>query len=95
VSRVDLTRRDLLASAGAATGMFLFAGGAQLLRSGPSPFKVTMTTLFWVGEPSTVENDFIWQTNYGGVDDPGAKEQALACRIRTEAKSLLHGFALW
>jgi hypothetical protein len=80
VSRVDLTRRDLLASAGAATGLFLFAGGAQLLRIGPSPFKVTMTTLFWVGEPSTEENDFIpnnesywdkdWQTNYGGVDDP-------------------------
>jgi hypothetical protein len=39
-----------------------------------------MTTLFWVGEPSTDENDFIpndqsywdkdWQANYGGVDDP-------------------------
>jgi hypothetical protein len=37
--------------------MSLFAGGAQL--SGPSPFKVAMTTLFWVGEPSTEENDFI------------------------------------
>ena len=93
MSRVDLTRRDLLASAGAATGMSPFAEGAQL--SGPSPFKVTMTTLFWVGEPSTEENDFIWPTNYGGVNDPGANKQALAWRIRSEAKSLLCGFALW
>jgi hypothetical protein len=72
--------------------MSLFAGGAQL--SGPSPFKVTMTTLFWVGEPSTEEHDFIWSTNYGGVDT-GANKQALAWRIRSEAKSLLCGFALW
>jgi hypothetical protein len=51
-----------------------------LLRTEPNRFKVTMTTLFWVGEPSTDKNDFIpnhqsywdkdWQTNYGGVDDP-------------------------
>lgn len=51
-----------------------------MLRSEPSPFKVTMTTLFWVGEPSNAENAFIpndqsywdkdWQDNYGGVDDP-------------------------
>jgi hypothetical protein len=39
-----------------------------------------MTTLFWVGESSNAENDFIpnnesywdkdWQVSYGGVDDP-------------------------
>jgi len=39
-----------------------------------------MTTLFWVGEPSNADNDFIpndvsywdqnWQANYGGVDAP-------------------------
>jgi hypothetical protein len=39
-----------------------------------------MTTLFWVGEPSDADNDFIpndvsywdsqWQVNFGGVDDP-------------------------
>ena len=58
----------------------MLAGGMQVLRSEPNPFKVTMTTLFWVGEPSNQENDFIpndqsywdkdWQENYGGVDDP-------------------------
>jgi hypothetical protein len=42
--------------------------------------KITMTTLFWVGEPDNGENDYItnicsywdkdWEKNYGGVDDP-------------------------
>jgi hypothetical protein len=42
--------------------------------------KITMTTLFWVGEPDNDENDYItnicsywdkdWEKNYGGVDDP-------------------------
>jgi hypothetical protein len=60
--------------------MFMLAGSVQMLRSEPNPFKVTMTTLFWVGEPSNAENAFIpndqsywdkdWQENYGGVDDP-------------------------
>lgn len=43
-------------------------------------FKSTMTTYFYVGEPSDADNDFIpnnmsywdeqWQTHFGGVDDP-------------------------
>ena len=79
VSRLVITRRSLLASS-ASAGLLLIAGEAQLLKTEPGPFKQTMTTLFWVGEPSTDENDFIpndqsywdkdWQANYGGVDDP-------------------------
>ena len=80
MSGATITRRDLLTAGVATTGLFLLAGGMQVLRSEPNPFKVTMTTLFWVGEPSNEENDFIpndqsywdkdWQENYGGVDDP-------------------------
>jgi hypothetical protein len=80
VSGATITRRNLLTAGAATTGLFLLAGGMQVLRSEPNPFKVTMTTLFWVGEPSNQENDFIpndqsywdkdWQENYGGVDDP-------------------------
>jgi hypothetical protein len=80
MSKVNLSRRDLLTAVGATASLALIAGGAQMLRIRPGPFKVTMTTLFWVGEPSTDENDFIpndqsywdkdWQANYGGVDDP-------------------------
>ncbi len=79
MSGVTITRRDLLTAGVATPGLFLLAGGMQVLRSEPNPFKVTMTTLFWVGEPSNEENDFIpndqsywdkdWQENYGG-DDP-------------------------
>jgi hypothetical protein len=80
MSGVMITRRDLLTAGVATTGLFMLAGGIQVLRSEPNPFKVTMTTLFWVGEPSNEENAFIpndqsywdkdWQDNYGGVDDP-------------------------
>jgi len=92
VSRVDLTRRDLLAAAYATAGLFLIAGGAQLLRTLPSQFKMTMTTLFWVGEPSNDENDFIpnnesywdkdWQANYGGVDDPERRNKHWPARFK-------------
>ena len=80
MSGATITRRNLLTAGVATTGLFMLAGGMQVLRSEPNPFKVTMTTLFWVGEPSNEENDFIpndqsywdkdWQENYGGVDDP-------------------------
>ena len=80
MSKTLITRRNLLKASGAATGLLLMSEGPQFLLSEPNPFKVTMTTLFWVGEPSTDENDFIpndqsywdkdWQANYGGVDDP-------------------------
>jgi hypothetical protein len=63
----------------------MLAGGMQLLRAESNPFKVTMTTLFWVGEPSNEENAFIpndqsywdkdWQENYGGVDDPEQRDR--------------------
>lgn len=80
VSKVDLSRRNLLTAASAAAGLLLIAGEAQMLRTRPGGFKVTMTTLFWVGEPSNDQNAFIpnhesywdkdWQANYGGVDHP-------------------------
>src|SRR5262245_52483336 len=59
LSGVRITRRDLLVAGGAATGLFLLTGGMQVLRSEPSLFKVTMTTLFWVGGQSKEENAFI------------------------------------
>lgn len=43
-------------------------------------YKKTLTTVFWVGEASTPQNDFIpndksawdssWQNRFGGIDDP-------------------------
>ena len=75
---MGITRRELLTAAGVIIGSSLL-GEAVLLRS-PTQFKRTMTTLFWVGEPSNADNDFIpndasywdqdWQASYGGVDDP-------------------------
>lgn len=60
-------------------GSALIAETVQL-RAVTNEFKSTVTTLFWVGEPSDAENAFIpndvsywdkdWQLNYGGVDDP-------------------------
>ncbi|HSB58889.1 MAG TPA: hypothetical protein VLD66_04740 [Methyloceanibacter sp.] len=80
-----ITRRDLLTAGAATAGLFMLTRGLHVLRSEPSPFKVTMTTLFWVGEPSNAENAFIpnnqsywdkdWQDNYGGVDDPGRRNR--------------------
>jgi hypothetical protein len=87
MSGVTITRRNLLTAGIATTGLFMLAGGMQVLRSEPNPFKVTMTTLFWVGEPSNEENAFIpnhesywdkdWQENYGGVDDPERRNMHL------------------
>jgi hypothetical protein len=75
---MGVTRRELLTAAGVIIGSSLLVE-AVLLRS-PTQFKRTMTTLFWVGEPSNADNDFIpndvsywdqdWQASYGGVDDP-------------------------
>ncbi len=77
--RLGVTRRKLLTAAGVIVGSAVVAEAA-LLRSAGTGFKVTTTTLFWVGEPSNAENAFIpnhesywdkdWQTSYGGVDDP-------------------------
>ena len=76
---VVVTRRELLAGAVAISGSTLVAK-ASPLRSAMPEFKLAMTTLFWVGERSNAENNFIpnhesywdqdWQTSYGGVDDP-------------------------
>jgi hypothetical protein len=54
-------------------GLILSAGAA-------TPFKRTMTTLFWVGEAAGEENAFIpndqsywdesWLDHYGGIDNP-------------------------
>jgi hypothetical protein len=53
---------------------------SPLVRAATDSFKSTTTTLFWVGEQSDAENDFIpndasywdttWQNSFGGVDDP-------------------------
>jgi hypothetical protein len=76
---VSVTRRELLTAAMAYTSSALIAE-ANPSRSVTFEFKAAMTTLFWVGEPSDAENNFIpnhesywdhdWQASYGGVDDP-------------------------
>src|SRR6478609_11205048 len=78
-SRVGVTRRNFVAAMGTLTASALLAGAGPL-RNGADGFKSTITTLFWVGEPSGADNAFIpndvsywdqcWQTSYGGVDDP-------------------------
>jgi hypothetical protein len=77
-----LTRRNVVLAAGAAAASAFCVGlGNPPLRAAtPSRFKQTMTTLFWVGEPSGAENAFIpnhesywdrdWQQHYGGIDHP-------------------------
>jgi hypothetical protein len=67
-----VTRRQLVTTAGCVIGSILVAE-AVLLRK--DMFKSTMTTLFWVGEPSDADNAFIpnnasywdkdWQRHYG------------------------------
>lgn len=62
------------------------------MRTATTQFKVTMTTLFWVGEPSNAENAFIpnnesywdkdWQANYGGVDDPAQRKGHWPARFK-------------
>jgi hypothetical protein len=74
------TRRELLTAAAAVTGSTLVAKADSPLLCVRPDFKPTMTTLFWVGEPSNAQNNFIpnkasywdkdWQVRYGGVDDP-------------------------
>ena len=76
---IDVTRRKLLMAAGAILGSSLIVETVWPQHA-TTGFKVTMTTLFWVGEISNRENAFIpnnesywdknWQTSYGGVDDP-------------------------
>lgn len=49
----------------------------------PKAAKKVMTTVFWIGEPSDADNDYIpndvsawdgaWQKNYGGVDSPDCR----------------------
>ena len=53
------------------------------------PFKMTMTTVFWVGEPSDADNDYIsniasywdehWMSHYGGLDDPRCRTSYRPC----------------
>jgi hypothetical protein len=54
-----------------------------------SNLKKVMTTVFWVGEPSDADNDYIpndvsawdghWQANYGGVDSGVCRKGYLPC----------------
>ena len=78
---MDLTRRQVVTAAGCLVCSALVA--EALLRRRTDEFKSTMTTLFWVGEPSDADNAFIandvsywdkdWQLSYGGVDDPSTE----------------------
>ena len=75
---MGVTRRNFVAAVGTLTGFGPTCGAVHCKRS--SGFKSTVTTLFWVGEPSDADNAFIpndvsywdqdWQASYGGVDDP-------------------------
>jgi hypothetical protein len=77
VSIVKLNRRQLVTAAGCLVGASVLAEAFFLRKR---QFKSTLTTLFWVGEPSDADNAFIsndvsywdrdWQLNFGGVDDP-------------------------
>lgn len=72
-----LTRRQLITATSCAVGAAVFTEAVRLQQK---KFKSTMTTLFWVGEPSDADNAFIpndvsywdknWQLHFGGVDDP-------------------------
>jgi len=76
---MDRLRRGIIVAAGglltsmARPGLIPLAGAV-------TPFKETMTTLFWVGEAAGEENAFIpndqsywdgdWLDHYGGIDNP-------------------------
>ena len=74
---MQLTRRQLMTATGCLVGAAVLAETVLLRKD---TFKSTMTSLFWVGEPSDADNAFIpndvsywdkdWQLHYGGVDDP-------------------------
>ena len=76
---MELTRRRLLGAAGCLIVPAIFPEAA-LVQSSTAGFKSTITTLFWVGEPSNSENanipnhesywDQDWKAHYGGTDDP-------------------------
>ena len=69
----------------AAGGLLASAACPKLVRPARAvtPFKHTMTTMFWVGEEAGEENAFIpndksywdqaWLDHYGGVDDPSRR----------------------
>jgi hypothetical protein len=54
-----------------------------------TPWKKTMTTLFWVGEGAGADNDYItnvesywderWQEHFGGVDSPDCRSGYFPC----------------
>jgi hypothetical protein len=80
LSRSKLTRRTVLAAAGAAAGLTVLRRLRLAMAATLTGFKHTTTTMFWVGEPADAANDFIpndqsywdkdWQANFGGVDEP-------------------------
>jgi hypothetical protein len=79
---MNVTKREFLLAAGILTSSALLA--EMILMRSRTGFKSTMTTLFWVGEPSDAENSFIpndasywdgaWQNHFGGVDDPERRD---------------------
>lgn len=56
-----------------------------------SKSKSAITTIFWVGEPASAENDFIandasywdelWEEHFGGLDDPDCRNGFHPCDI--------------
>jgi hypothetical protein len=57
-----------------------------------TPWKATMTTLFWVGEPADPDNAYItnvesywdekWEVHFGGVDDPNCRTGFVPCAFK-------------
>ncbi|HET7446361.1 MAG TPA: hypothetical protein VFJ49_00255 [Methyloceanibacter sp.] len=84
--KLRLTRRGLLAVAGSAACFALLRPSiARAITVPINDFKTTMTTMFWVGEPSNAENDYIpnhesywdkdWLASFGGVDHPRHRDK--------------------
>jgi hypothetical protein len=84
--KLRLTRRGLLAVARSAACFALLRPSiARAITVPINDFKTTMTTMFWVGEPSNAENDYIpnhetywdkdWLASFGGVDHPRHRDK--------------------
>ena len=88
-----MNRRQFIPAVGCLVGGALTAE-TVVLRRRKTEFKSTMTTLFWVGEPSDAENAFIandvsywdkdWQLSYSGVDDPDRRKGYWPADFRPE-----------
>lgn len=79
---MEMARRDLLRGLGIAIASSLVPDMVRCMPEGQ--YKATITSLFWVGEPPTRDNNSIsnyesywdktWQARFGGVDHPGRRQ---------------------